>query len=41
MYEYRKLTPEQKRRVVEERRARGFPAHAPPHFQLDDERQSE
>ena len=31
MYDYRKLTPEQKEQLVEERRARGYPAHQPPH----------
>lgn len=31
MYEYRKLTPEQRAEVVRERRARGFPPHSPPH----------
>ena len=32
MYEYRKMTPEQKAAVVAERIARGYPWHAPPHF---------
>jgi len=32
MYDYRKMTPEERQRVLEERRARGFPLHAPPHF---------
>ena len=31
MYEYRKLSPEERKQLVEERRARGFPLHAPPH----------
>lgn len=31
MYEYRKLTPEQRARLVEERLLRGFPPHSPPH----------
>jgi len=31
MYQYRKLTPEQRAQAVEERRARGFPPHSPPH----------
>ncbi|WP_414623579.1 REP-associated tyrosine transposase [Calothrix sp. CCY 0018] len=31
MYEYRKLTPEQKAAVVEERLKKGFPPHSPPH----------
>lgn len=30
-YLYRKLTPEERDRVLRERRARGFPLHAPPH----------
>lgn len=32
MYEYRKLTKEERTRVVEERLARGFPPHSPPHI---------
>lgn len=31
MYEYRKLTPEQKIIIVEERLAKGYPPHSPPH----------
>jgi putative transposase len=31
MYEYRKLTPEQKAELVRQRLARGFPPHSPPH----------
>jgi putative transposase len=31
MYKYRELTPEQQAEVVEERLARGYPAHSPPH----------
>jgi putative transposase len=31
MYEYRKLTPEQRRELVQERLARGYPPHSPPH----------
>ena len=30
-YLYRKLTPEDRDRVLRERQARGFPLHAPPH----------
>jgi putative transposase len=30
-YEYRKLSPEDRRKVVEERKRRGFPLHQPPH----------
>jgi len=32
MYNYRQLTEEEKRQLVEERRAQGFPAHSPPHY---------
>ena len=32
MYEYRRMTSDQRRAVVEERRARGFPLHKPPHL---------
>ncbi|MGJ5673459.1 MAG: transposase [Nostochopsis sp.] len=31
MYEYRKLTPEQKAELVKDRLSRGYPPHAPPH----------
>lgn len=31
MYEYRKLTPEQKAELVEQRLIKGYPPHAPPH----------
>lgn len=31
MYEYRKLSPEQKIAVVQERLRKGFPPHSPPH----------
>lgn len=31
MYEYRKLTPEQRQELVKERKALGFPPHQPPH----------
>lgn len=37
MYEYRKLTPEQRAEVVEQRLARGFPPHEPPHQVRDRE----
>lgn len=30
-YEYRQMTPEERAVVVEERRQRGYPLHAPPH----------
>ena len=30
-YEYRRMTPEQRRAVVDERRGRGYPMHSPPH----------
>ena len=32
MYDYRKMTPEEKQCILQERRERGFPLHAPPHF---------
>ncbi|MGD9318054.1 MAG: transposase, partial [Anaerolineae bacterium] len=35
MYEYRKLAPEQRQELVEERRLRGHPPHQPPHLALD------
>jgi putative transposase len=31
MYEYRKLTPEQRAELVRQRLARGYPPHSPPH----------
>jgi putative transposase len=31
MYEYQKLTPTQRKQLVQERVAKGFPPHAPPH----------
>lgn len=31
MYEYRKLTPEQRKRLIEDRKALGQPPHSPPH----------
>jgi putative transposase len=31
MYEYRKLTPEERTELVQQRRAHGYPPHAPPH----------
>ena len=34
MYEYRRMTPEEREEVVRLRRQRGFPAHAPPHPDL-------
>ena len=30
-YEYRKLSPEERKQIVDERRQRGFPLHQPPH----------
>ncbi len=33
MYEYRKMTPEQRAAVLAERKARGYPLHEPPHFE--------
>jgi len=32
MYDYRKMTPEERQKVLRERCARGFPLHSPPHF---------
>src|SRR5580658_6114314 len=32
MYEYRKMTPEQREAVVQKRCQRGFPRHRPPHL---------
>jgi putative transposase len=32
MYDYRKMTLEERQQVLEERNARGFPLHSPPHF---------
>ncbi len=32
MYDYRKMTVEERQRVLKERRALGFPLHSPPHF---------
>jgi putative transposase len=35
MYEYRKLTPEQRAKLLEERLAHGYPLHRPPHLIRD------
>ncbi len=32
MYDYRKMTPEEQQRILQQRRDRGFPLHAPPHL---------
>ncbi len=32
MYEYRKMTPEERKQILHERKERGFPLHAPPHL---------
>jgi putative transposase len=32
MYDYRKMTPEERQQVLKERSARGYPLHSPPHF---------
>ncbi|MCZ6678783.1 MAG: transposase [Candidatus Poribacteria bacterium] len=32
MYDYRKLSPEHRHQLLEKRRQRGYPLHAPPHF---------
>ena len=37
MYEYRKLSPEERQALVEARRKRGFPPHSPPHPHQDAE----
>ena len=34
MYDYRRMTPEQREQVVETRRSRGYPLHKPPHQDL-------
>jgi putative transposase len=35
MYEYRKLTPEQRAELTQQRRALGYPPHSPPHLVRD------
>ena len=35
LYEYRKLTEKERKKLAEERKARGFPPHQPPHLVLD------
>jgi len=35
MYEYRKLTPEEKAELVKQRLSRGYPPHSPPHTVRD------
>ena len=35
LYEYRKLTEKERKKLVEERKARGFPPHQPPHLALN------
>ena len=35
MYEYRKLSPEEREKLVEERLRLGYPPHRPPHLALD------
>ncbi|SKB15415.1 conserved hypothetical protein [Planktothrix sp. PCC 11201] len=32
MYEYRKLNPEQRQKLIEERLQKGYPRHSPPHL---------
>jgi len=34
MYDYREMTPEERRRVVEVRRLKHVPWHSPPHFEI-------
>ena len=38
MYEYRRMTSEQRNAVVQARRARGYPLHKPPHLALGEHR---
>lgn len=33
MYDYRRMTPDERAAIVEQRRSRGFPLHKPPHFE--------
>jgi putative transposase len=35
MYDYRHLTEEEKRQIVAEHLARGYPPHSPPHLRID------
>jgi len=37
MYEYRNLTPEEQEKLVQQRVARGYPPHAPPHTMRDEQ----
>jgi len=39
MYDYRKMTPEQKIEAVEYRRLHEHPLHSPPHLQFHGQRQ--
>ncbi|MCS7352365.1 MAG: hypothetical protein RMM10_12785, partial [Anaerolineae bacterium] len=32
VYDYRRMTPEQREEILRERKARGLPLHEPPHF---------
>ena len=36
MYEYRNLTPQQRKELVQQRLCLGFPAHSPPHLIRDE-----
>ena len=36
MYDWRKMTPEERARVMEVRRARKYPKHSPPHWDRED-----
>jgi putative transposase len=38
LYEYRKMTPEEREQVLRQRRERGYPLHAPPHPVRDEGR---
>jgi len=39
MYDYRKMTPAQRREIVELRRNQGRPWHSPPHWEFEGNRQ--
>jgi putative transposase len=39
MYDWRKMTDEQRAQALELRRARGFPKHSPPHWDIEGKRQ--
>jgi REP-associated tyrosine transposase len=39
MYDYRKMTPAQRREIVEHRRRQERPLHSPPHWEFEGQRQ--